>query len=1600
MAARTFIILMLMPALFGCIGVGTPPDQFKMTQAQNEVLGMFVREIGESEMKLLIHDPNDPTNPGMPMGDLLYILNYVPPSTLIQLVKGVGAQTVLDLILSIKRVACTRYEAIFPGNGFDARSVPSMNSCTYQHFHIPNLMVQLLSGTNANGLQNLIDTLKHSYSNLPCTSSGGSLAVNQALCPLGTTITTQPATNAAGDTFNSQAYKTTVDHYSYLMKLAFIVAGFDTPTAADPNLSSPTLVGPAKLYNLMNLTLDARDMVYLLDSFDSNTVNLTRNVPATLCPAPGLPAQLPPNPAVAPWSTSSCSYIDTSAVTMTLNAYTNRPDYTGTPVYNTYETNGNLWKDICPTLLPSNACDLTVAGYQLQGLRNLLSIMDQVTNTSKMGTLLNGKRTVRATPAQTAAAIALADDAQIRYYTDRLRVTLEHRTTCTAASYPVTPAATMSAWGVPVGSQVAFNTSEKNLQDFANPQAGIGGWNTNLATLINDITNINNMMDLVYTIDDGYDINHVSVTACPNRGLDNLLVMVNNINGAAPHVNDLTGYNPPYTNLTANTTNSELQTAAYLIDNVALDSLNPNPAKRNKVKYLAQYIGDTLAVLKLACYTGVADNNPTNLNNACLNRGLINQVADGSKLDDLSNIDLTAAGQKLKAMTDGINDIESMRFLVQNVSMSNLNGMIKGMLVSGTVKTANLVNQITGNNCWATSDGVTSVTVSAPGALYTSPPTVNFTAPVGGPTNVTTVAKAVIETDQINFPATYQQLNSVVVLNPGSGYSGGGPGYVPSAPAISFAGGGGGGASASVSVGGIGSCAYQLPAATAFRGFPSNVGTGATGLGKMVNVINYVTGSPKTLVDLINGVTNGSQLGVLINGIGRSSNLVGIMNATIDPARANNASINDLINLMNNISLGDTYKLVHMIDAFGNAIEDVAITYPSGDHDMVAQLIASYQHAGNIVNSNSGVGYQAMATLVSSLSMTGGGGYTTGSAVTAAGGLSATLNVATVGAISGVTVTDPGAGCTTTPTITVSGGGGAGAILTPALTFVATTSSLTLLSIASPGVVNWASHSLTANTPVVFSTAGSLPTGLTAGTTYYVSATGLLPDSFSVSAAPGGAAINFTGAQAGLQAISVANGAVRQVNIVASGSGFIAAPTLTFVGGGCTTPPQATAYINGIGTVTVINGGSGYTNNNLSMAIAGGGSGAVLTPTVSGALNTGGSGLSSISGGTRYVTGNVCPIVGAGGTGGTCTVTAAGGALTGCSAMTAGSGYGVGRIVKIGGGATAYALVAGNAAGGSGTIAIGLGSIATNLTGGIKVIDAVAGTGCGYGAAPLVKVVGCGIAPTVTAIINGSGVVTDFNVTGAGSSCGTGVKVIVGETPAGAYAYHSDGASAIVQQVTGGVVTSISVSNASINAAQLVQNLDRDATGQGTALIYRPDDSAWAPYTSACSSGPSPTWFPTVWPAGAWPGNPFPALPPAATTCFATDTLRPNISTREAMVRLLNHGFTPTMNVAMSVSPKSYFNGSLGVGGPSNGVAGYYSNDWPGIGPQHIAGAILNNVTSGATQTLINLMNSDTTSLEDAMILLGCADHSTYTNGWSTYTWQQLCTESGGGGSW
>lgn len=82
------------------------------------------------------------------------------------------------------------------------------------------------------------------------------------------------------------------------------------------------------------------------------------------------------------------------------------------------------------------------------------------------------------------------------------------------------------------------------------------------------------------------------------------------------------------------------------------------------------------------------------------------------------------------------------------------------------------------------------------------------------------------------------------------------------------------------------------------------------------------------------------------------------------------------------------------------------------------------------------------------------------------------------------------------------------------------TSGTITMTIATPAVVTQVAHGLKSGTPISFTTTGALPTGVVAGTTYYVIATGLTADTFQFSTSIGGSAVNTTGSQSGVHTLA------------------------------------------------------------------------------------------------------------------------------------------------------------------------------------------------------------------------------------------------------------------------------------------------------------------------------------------------------------------------------------------------------------------------------------------------------------------------------------------------
>lgn len=392
------------------------------------------------------------------------------------------------------------------------------------------------------------------------------------------------------------------------------------------------------------------------------------------------------------------------------------------------------------------------------------------------------------------------------------------------------------------------------------------------------------------------------------------------------------------------------------------------------------------------------------------------------------------------------------------------------------------------------------------------------------------------------------------------------------------------------------------------RGNPSG---NATGMGKMVNVIEFISGATTSdamlqLRNLMNDVTDINKMADLINQTVNSSNIVGLLNAVTDPRY--NTSTTDLVTLMNNLPRGEVSKLVYLISMIGNATGTTTATFPGEDHKLIAQLMSAY-NAANIATT-SGVGVSLMNTLMGTLSMSGGQNYTSAPTITISGGggtgAAATAIIsASAGAITRVNLTTEGV-CTVAPT-GVSASGGTGA------SFTIVTAPLS------------ASATQFAVKAVYINNGGS---GYSAGSLTFTGGT--------CSTAP---AATYT-----------VNGVIG-ASVTAGGTNYTDNATVSFTGGGGT-GAAATALVAGaINSLTSFYGGTGYTTGDVCPITGAGGDGtATCTVTASGGAVTG---CSAISGGNDYIDGQIVSIGGAAVLRGNVTA----GSLTSMTVIKSGCGY-------------------------------------------------------------------------------------------------------------------------------------------------------------------------------------------------------------------------------------------------------------------------------------------------------------------------------------------------------
>ena len=401
-----------------------------------------------------------------------------------------------------------------------------------------------------------------------------------------------------------------------------------------------------------------------------------------------------------------------------------------------------------------------------------------------------------------------------------------------------------------------------------------------------------------------------------------------------------------------------------------------------------------------------------------------------------------------------------------------------------------------------------------------------------------------------------------------------------------------------------------------------------------------------------------------------------------------------------------------------------------------------------------------------------------------------------------------------------------------------------------------------------------------------------------------------------------------------SGGTFAAMPTGVTIGGTC---PGAEAQVVGAridgtaqfqvtGIYLTNNGTGGCTAPTFTFAPA---------PSVAPALTytTGGIiGFSVTNGGAGYtdsfsISGG--PMAGSGGAGAQAMALVAGPINatpgTGLVSFNGGAGYVDAQVCPVigagGTGATCTVQVTAGAVTGCSAITGGTGYIDGQVVtiGGAARAKANVNTGTGLITSFTITNSGCGYTPgtisvrvltganecttggNYTATVSAGGVVTAINEVVGATGCPANPTVIIGDNP---YAAHGDNATALVGRINGGTVVALSLSTPADNLAQLLANTEK-------APLYN------------------------------------------AATYNSTS---PNISAREAMVRLIKEGVTYRS---------------------AGWAAGYFN--FTGVGPVYIGRNILGNLTgSNSTMTVINMLASDTTGLQEFPILMGCADRVQY----------------------
>lgn len=392
------------------------------------------------------------------------------------------------------------------------------------------------------------------------------------------------------------------------------------------------------------------------------------------------------------------------------------------------------------------------------------------------------------------------------------------------------------------------------------------------------------------------------------------------------------------------------------------------------------------------------------------------------------------------------------------------------------------------------------------------------------------------------------------------------------------------------------------------------------------------------------------------------------------------------------------------------------------------------------------------------------------------------------------------------------------------------------VTIASPGVFTSTAHGLISGSRVRFTTTGALPTGIVAGTEYFVIATGLTADAFEVSATLGGSAINTSVSQSGTHtlyrppslALQLSIPATHEVSSIDTNGNYLAfsaCPKASTVNVATMSPGTVAANgapmgwqnpnnakvsddayttlgpTTGVGSVeylTVAGGGSGGNSFSNSSQAGGGGAGGLLQgvslPLTAGAhaitVGAGGAGGVGGNGGNSSIDALIVAIGGGGGANvgtGQTGIGASGGSGGGAAgnAVTPGTGGGAatsgqGNVGGNRGITSAFGAAGGGGSGGAGSSSSS--GAASGSAGGAGLASSISGASLTYaaGGGGSTLIGHDGAAGTANTGNGGVGSTQNGSDGQNGGAGGSGVVVV---------RYHTDGSDGISNTSTGGTIT-------------------------------------------------------------------------------------------------------------------------------------------------------------------------------------------------------------------